>query len=340
MIKTLFLIKSLKTPSSRIRVADLQEKLTGHGIMPSVIPLPLNVIDKWSLFCKAREYDVVVLQKRLLNIVDFHILRKSSKCLVFDFDDAIYLKNASPSQNPSDYRSKSREDKFRRTVKNSDMIIAANRTLAGKAASEVPGKPVRIIASPVNTDEIPVKKSWTLGKPIVIGWVGSSSTLRYIEHIRDVFPMLGKKYDFILKIVADKAPDIPGVNVQFVPWKLETQYENIVSFDIGLMPLSRDPFSEGKAAYKLLQYMAAGVPSVSSPVGMNSEFTAGEEYCLEAESIQDFADKISMLIENQSLRENYGLKGRKLMENHFSISVTAGKLADAIHDAHSFSGKK
>lgn len=326
MKKVLFLVKSEKTPSSRIRICELIPYLEKYGISGDVQFLPASCWKRWKLFKKAKDYSIVVLQKKLFSPLEFRKLRKQARFLVFDFDDAIYCRHASCSTKKEDYHSSSRMLKFRRTILGSDLVIAANKVLADKA-KEISDIPVEIIPSSVAIEDILSKDNYEIHDPPIIGWVGSKSTLRYLEYIAPALRELRKKEEFILRVVADSAPRIADINVDFVPWKLETQYREIREFDIGIMPLTSDPFSEGKSAYKLLQYLAAGVPAVCSPVGMNSEVAENNEYCLKASSFEEFAFQIQKLIDNRNLRETLGHRGRKLVEEKFSTAVVAEKLA-------------
>ncbi|MCX6984413.1 MAG: glycosyltransferase family 4 protein [Lentisphaerae bacterium] len=328
-MKVLFLLKSGKTPSSRIRVLDLLPALRKNGIEPDVEILPDSFWKRRKLFKKAKDYPVTVLQKRLLSIFDFGELRKNAKRLVFDFDDAIYCKNASCSPDPADYESSTRKGKFKRTVAGSDLVIAANNVLAGKVREFNKAVPVEIIPSSVDVSTFVPKADYNLSSPPVVGWIGTKSTLRYLELISSAFTELRSKRDFVLRIISDEPYRQGGINVEFVRWSLENQNTELIKFDIGIMPLSGDPFSEGKASYKLLQYLAAGVPSICSPVGMNSEVSDDGEYCLAASDSGAFASQMLELLDNCEFRRNLGVKGRKLIEQKYGLEGVASKLAEA-----------
>ncbi len=329
-MKVLFLLKSDKTPSSRIRVLDLLPLLRENGIEPDVEILPVSFWKRRELFKRAKDYPVTVLQKRLLSIFDFRELRKNAKRLVFDFDDAIYHKNASCSADPSDYESSTRKGKFKRTVAGSDLIIAANSVLAGKAREFNSSVPVEIIPSPVDVQAFIPKEDYSLSSPPVIGWIGTKSTLRYLDLISSAFTELRSKRDFVLRVVSNEPYRQEGINIDFVQWSLEKQNAELRRFDIGIMPLSGDPFSEGKASYKLLQYLAAGLPSVCSPVGMNSEVSGGGENCLTASDSGEFASQMLKLLDNCELRRSLGVKGRELVGRKYGLVTVASKLAEVL----------
>ncbi len=333
-MKVLFLLKSEKTPSSRIRVLDLLPVLCEKGIDPDVEIIPDSFWKRRKLFKKAKAYPVTVLQKRLLSIFDFHELRKNAKRLVFDFDDAIYCKNASCSPEPADYESFTRMGKFKRTVTGSDLIITANKVLAQKASELNKSVQVEIIPSSVDVGAFMPKRDYALSSPPVVGWIGTKSTLRYLEVISPAFTELRTKRDFVLRIISNEPYMQTGINIDFVQWSLEAQSNELLKFDIGIMPLSLDPFSEGKASYKLLQYLAAGVPSVCSPVGMNSDVAGNGEYCLTASDSGQFCFQMEKLLSNCDLRRKLGLNGRRLVERKYSVEVVASKLAEILLENH------
>jgi len=309
---------------------DMAPLLRQHGIEADVEVLPQSYFKRRSLFKRAREYPVTVLQKRLLSIFDFRELRKNAERLVFDFDDAIYHKNASCSRNPADYKSFTRMGKFKRTVRGVDLVIAANKVLSEKVSELAPGTPVEIVPSPVDVGNSIPKSGYALSSPPVIGWIGTKSTLRYLEMIAPAFRQVRDRREFVLRIVSDRKFTVDGVDVECVPWSLETQNVEIARFDIGIMPLSEDPFSRGKSAYKLLQYMAMGVPSICSPVGMNAEVAGDDDYCLTAADNDGFSRSILKLLDDCELRKSLGIKGRGLVKRVYSIEVVALKLAAAL----------
>ena len=326
-MEVLYLVKSLKTPSSRIRAVDLAPHLAEHGIEMTVEALPKSFIDRRKLFRKASKYPLVVLQKRLLNRLEFPFLRGQARILGFDFDDAIYMRSASPSANPADYVSRTRMRRFRRIVKKTDFVIPANQVLANKVRDIVPGKPLEIIPSAVDCDDIKPRTDYHLDGPPILGWIGSRSTLRYLNMLAEPLQELQYEFHCQMWVIADRLPEIPGVHVEFIPWNLATQYDEIRKFDIGLMPLTADPFTEGKSSYKLLQYLATGVPAICSPVGMNVEVSGNEEYCLTATTPGEFDTQIRRLMGNMELRKQLGTNGPQLVAEKYSLAAVAKKLA-------------
>ena len=121
--------------------------------------------------------------------------------------------------------------------------------------------------------------------------------------------------------------EIPGVDVRFIPWSLETQDMEISRFDIGVMPLPKTRHSEGKCGYKALQYMAASVPPVVSDVGVNGEIVENGKEGLVVSEINGFYGALKSLAAAHEFRKELGLNARKRTERCYSIPVVAKKLA-------------
>jgi glycosyltransferase involved in cell wall biosynthesis len=329
-IDVLFLVKSHEMASSRIRVVEILPFLEQYGIRPVLEVLPDGFLPRWKLFSRTRDFHVTVLQKHLLKLLDFRQLRAKSNVLIYDFDDAVYCRSASPSSRSSDYYSRTRQVIFSRIARQSDRLIAANQVLAGSASTYAPETPVDILPSPVAISDLIPRREFTLGSPPIIGWVGSKATLPYLEMIRPQLAELTGPGGCQLHVVSDEGISEDGLNVRFIPWRKETQYEHIRQFDVGIMPLSSDAFSEGKSSYKLLQYLACGIPAVCSAVGMNIEVAHDEQNCLLATEPEEFVRQIGRLLSDHDLRSTLGLRGPELIRNTYSQEVIARRLAEII----------
>jgi glycosyltransferase involved in cell wall biosynthesis len=135
--------------------------------------------------------------------------------------------------------------------------------------------------------------------------------------------------DFTLRIVSNEKFDIPGLRVENVEWTLDGEPREIAKFDVGIMPLSDDPFSRGKSSYKLLQYMAAGVPALASAVGMNVEVAGEDENnALLAGTPDEFAAKLAGLLENAESRRTLALNGRRAVEQKYARPVIGERFAE------------
>ncbi|MBN1863554.1 MAG: hypothetical protein JW808_01500 [Victivallales bacterium] len=328
--RAIFLVKSEKTPSSRIRVCNLLPHLERRGVEAHVEYIPNSLTRRFVLFKKCADFDLVFLQKRLFSFFEFRELRRRSMLLAFDFDDAIYLKNKSPSEDFAEYQSATRKRRFKRTVKAADLVLLANKVLCDETLEYIPVRKIRIVPSAVDLSGLEVKRDYGLSSPPVVGWVGTRGTQRYLDYISGALRELRGRHDFVLRVISDQDYMSDGLQVENVRWSRESESLEISKFDIGIMPLSKDPFSEGKAAYKLLQYMACAVPSVVSGVGMNVEVAAGGEYALCAYGSGQFGRMLGELVENCEIRKRLGRDGRDLVEREYSTDVVGEKFADAL----------
>ena len=113
---------------------------------------------------------------------------------------------------------------------------------------------------------------------MVIGWTGSQSTLRYLEVIRDALCSLRRRREFEFRVICDVDPgfpDLPGY--RFVPWRIGTEIQDLDELDIGLMPVPKEDWANGKVGFKAIQYSAIGIVPVVSDVGSGGDVV---EHCL------------------------------------------------------------
>ncbi len=322
MIKILFLIQDEKMPSSRVRVLNLLPELEKEGIHAHVMKYPRNIGDKIGLMRKCRQYDITFLQKKLPMPFDVILLRKFSRKLVFDFDDAIYCRHDAQEV----LESVTRYHKFNFLVKRVDLVIAGNRVLSDYSRQF--NKNIVIVPSAVETRNVPMKDYSLTSEKIIIGWVGGGVNLHHLKELSSVFQRLSKEYSIELRILSNKIIDVPSVDVKFVPWGLDIQEREIALFDVGVMPLPLNRHSEGKCGYKALQYMAAAVPPVVSDVGVNSDIVGHGKEGFVAKTAEEFYEALKLLIENSSLRQEMGIKARQKVESLYSVKVVGKQLAD------------
>jgi glycosyltransferase involved in cell wall biosynthesis len=321
MLKVLFLKKKRFLGSSRIRVLNLLPELAKYEIEGTALPWPTQLGKKFALLSRLSSYDVVVLQKKLLHPIEFFLLRKFSKKLVYDFDDAVFIKN----DRASDHVCRARRSRFVRTVANVDMVIAGNHFLAEEVIPY--NERVTILSSAVEASGIPVKKWGVESRHHVIGWVGYGHNLHHLSVIGTVLQRLAQEYPIELRVVSNQKFSLEGVRVVNIPWTLGGQAAEIAGFDIGVMPLPKNSYTEGKCSYKALQYMAAAVPVVATNWGYNCHVINDGETGFLADDNDQFYAKMRSLIESLGLAETIGKQGRALIEREYSVEVVGAKMA-------------
>ncbi len=259
-------------------------------------------------------YDVVLLQREMLSsFATFECLTKSPR--VLDVDDAIYLNRNG--------------DFARRLAQISDRVICGNHYLADWFSNW--NKSVTVVPTAINTDlYVPIIKLESSVGATVIGWIGTSGNLKYLYAIEAALAIVLKAYpEIILRIVCDKKPEFSLFDMsrcEYILWSEKCEIENIQGMDIGIMLLENSEWAKGKCSFKMLQYMACGVPVVVSPVGMNVEVLSMGSVGMGAKSDDDWIDSLVELIRNQKLRANMGVVGRQVVSNYFSISKVAPQI--------------
>jgi glycosyltransferase involved in cell wall biosynthesis len=306
----------------RFRVEQYFPYLIAHQVEPKWQPLSGSWRDRLILYRQLPSFDIVCIQRRLLSPFEFYWIREKSSKVLFDLDDAIMYRSSS-SPRP---HSLSRWLKFRWMVKGSDAMTVGNRFLKNEVLKVDRQKKVFIIPTCIDTNLYPKKKRISNRQEIILGWIGTKGNLKYLKKLEPVFEIIRQRFPQAkLKIVSNDFYDSSHLSTVKKPWKLEEENEDLISFDIGLMPLNDDLWSRGKCGLKIIQYLSVGVPAVCTPVGINSDIVKDGENGFWATNDQEWVDRLTTLIQNQELRNQMGLKGIETVEREFSLGVTSEK---------------
>jgi glycosyltransferase involved in cell wall biosynthesis len=247
--------------------------------------------------------------------------------LVFDFDDAIYLRDASAA-NPWARRLRP-ESKTASLCRLATHVTVGNEQLARYARPLA--RRVTVVPSTVDTMEYQVLARPQNPKPL-LGWTGSSTTVRYLASLHPALLALRGLVDYRLRIIG-ATPDLPGIDVEHVPWRPETEADDLRAVDVGLMPLPDDDWSRGKSGMKALQYMALGIAPVVSPVGVNADIVEDGRNGLHASSQEDWITAMARLLRDAELRCRLGVEARRTVEAKYSARVQAPRFARVLRDA-------
>jgi glycosyltransferase involved in cell wall biosynthesis len=248
-------------------------------------------------------------------------LARSGIPMVFDFDDAIFHAYRSPSNGYLSYLKFPR--KTGEICKLSTHVMAGNQYLADYAAQF--NKNVTIVPTTIDTEKYRVVEKKD-SETVTIGWSGSFSTVQHLDTIRDVLQKLARQEKFRLRVIGTSNYELSGVDIEPLEWKSETEIEDLQKIDIGLMPLPDEQWSKGKCGLKALQYMALGIPTVCSPVGVNSTIIQDGENGFLADGADEWIEKITRLIHSAELRKKLGMAGRKTVEESYSAKSQAPRV--------------
>jgi glycosyltransferase involved in cell wall biosynthesis len=341
--------------SARLRVYQFLGPLARAGMHAEVWPLPLGVatsgsrVVRGALYAlhlarraadvaRVRRFDVVVIQRDLVAHVAPWIeeaMARVNPRIVIDLDDPIHLH---PPFRPPVWPFRCLRDprKLDRLVRLARHVVAANRVLRDEAARL--GARVSLVPTSIDTHRwIPAARP--RGERLVVGWIGSPGTTAYIETIAAPLLALSREVPCVLRAVGAD-PDLPrrmmplapGLPVEVVRWSEATEVAEVQGFDIGVMPLTDDPWSRGKSATKLLQYMACGVPAVASPVGANRDIVKDGVNGLLAEDIEAWRRAFASLARDPRFAARLGSEGRSTVVSEYSVEVSAPKLERVIRE--------
>jgi len=347
-------------PSTRLRVYQYLPRLKEQGFdtfVAPAIPEPAfsamaNRKSKWTRLLRyggellrtikrawmSRLYDVVFIQKGILssNFIGADLLFPlANKRLIFDFDDAVFGTNVeSFSTAPLNWLQDANQTI--RLSKRCRAVIAGNDYLKAQALKHNP-KTI-VIPTAVDTERLyPLPKSPKKGRDIVIGWMGMPSTgFTYLSMIEGALQEVARRFSICFRIVTLLPPGqayrIDGVKVMVETWSLDRENALLNSFDVAVAPLANDFWGKGKCSLKLLQYMAAGLPTISSRAGMNEEvIESGVEGFL-ASSPDEWVSCLSELASDKDLRQSMGERAREKVLKRYSLERTTGQLVDILRE--------
>jgi glycosyltransferase involved in cell wall biosynthesis len=253
----------------------------------------------------------------------FHFLVRG-QLYVLEFDDAIF-------HTYDQHRLAIVRKLFGKTIdsqmRTATLVIAGNHYIASRAQSS--GAPwIEIVPTVVDAERYQAKAHYKTPDPLRVVWIGSPSTAQYLATIAGPLEQLKDRISFIFRVIGAEPPQIPGVLVEKVVWSEESEASAIGTCDIGIMPLPDTPWERGKCAYKLVQYMACGLPTIASPVGANNDVVENGVTGFFAANTSEWVSAIEKLMLDPGLRERMGLAGREKVINMLSLRAQANRLID------------
>ena len=328
-MRVVFFLQGRSVPAARARGLALADWLENAGVEclrlapnPSVygdtaLPWPLGkprqlyalvaALPRLAQLVRLRRGDVVFFQRFMLELpgVVLERLVSARHRTLFDFDDAIY-------------NSRVGRRKLKRITAIVDQVVAGNPTLA--AAAAVPDK-TTIIPTAIDTERFrPLRQHTASGAAVVVGWTGLASNYRQlataVPGIQRALAVTGARFRVISNAPPPRA--VAALDPEYVPWRPESELEDLAALDVGVMPLPDEPYARGKCAFKLLQYMSMGLPGVASPVGMNRDVVTPGVTGFLPTTPAEWTDAIVRLVEDARLRTELGRAARERVVSTYS----------------------
>lgn len=334
-----------RAPSQRFRFEQYLDILTAHGHQYRLAPFlseatwrilyqpgqalqkALGILGGFGRrvghLLAAPAYDFVFVHREAAPlgppIFEWLLAKVLRKRVIYDFDDAIWLANTSEANKiAAGFKWHHKVGSICRWAYKNSCGNAYLATYARQFNSHTVVNPTTIDTQHLHNQ---VRDQAAPG-PLVIGWTGTHSTLKYLRPLVPVLAQLeAEGLDFEFRVISNQPPDFsqPLRSLRFIPWQKATEIADLLTFHVGLMPLEDDPWANGKCAFKALQYMALGIPALVSPVGMNTEVVQHDVNGYICRDSADWLRYLRQLLIDAPHRQQLGQAARATIEQRYSV---------------------
>ncbi len=354
--------------ATRFRVCGYVDALRAAGIEPTVAPFISDAyfaemyqprhtarkaaellrfaLAKVPLALRAGEYDAVFVQREAAlvgpPVLERWVVQGRRVPLIYDLDDAVWLE---PAPVPGTLRARFPRlvGAVRAAAKGDTLLAMATEVIAGSqqlaAHARLFCDRATVLPTVVSREQwrpVPGRLDGEFAHdPPLIGWIGTPSTAVYLASVRPALERLAAEgLRFRMRVRGASRPfEVKGVSVDNLPWRRDHEVDDFAEFDIGLGPIVSDEWAEGKSGFKQLQYMAVGVPMVTSLVGGARDFIVDGENGLVAHTTDDWYRHIRALLTDRALRARLAVNGRRLIEERYSLEAQGPAFVDVIRRA-------
>ncbi len=343
MMKIAALTPGTNVASSRFRVRQYIPKLYDNGIevvefpakinysakLPGILgrvkqkyifPLSATLIGIKALsragdIIRSKPFDAVWINRIITN--PLFLEKYIRPPLIYDIDDAIWINN---------------EKIIGKIASKAEVILAGNDFIAENL--EKYNSNIKVIPTAIDILRFqPIESK--ADDLFNIVWTGSKDTVHYLKSIeKPLSDFLNNVKNSRLTVISDILPafnQIKHDKVKFVSWSAENEVQDIQEADLGIMPLFDTKWEKGKCSYKMLQYMACGLPVIVSPVGMNKEVLSKGNIGLPATKDKEWLEGINFLYKNRTISRRMGMEGTRVVKENYSLSIISGKLIEVFN---------
>lgn len=271
-----------------------------------------------------KQYDLIWIEKEIFPFMPASaewLLNKLGIVYLVDYDDALFHRY---DKHRNVFVRMILGNKIDTVMNNAKLVVVGNDYLVQRALN-AGSKRVEFIPTVIDLGRYTVLEKKKLDQ-LVIGWIGSPSTTRYLTILLPVFFTLKQKFNLRIIAVGADEDALKNTNIEVIPWSELSEVNLIQQFDIGIMPLDDSPWEQGKCGYKLIQYMACGLPVVASPIGVNRVIVEHGHNGFLADDLSEWESFLSQLLSNPYLRNAMGENGRAIVEEVYCLQVQASKV--------------
>ncbi len=312
----------------RYRIEAFGWSLAERGLELEILPLDGDTLRRVPQLLAARRADVVILQRKLLPLWQLALLRRLARRLIYDVDDALYQRDSYSRRGPESWV---RGLHFWATVYASDAVTAGNEFLRDRAAAYAALDRVHVVRTCLEPGDYAIGRHERTGAAAKLVWIGQPSTLPSLDLMqKHLAAAAGRLPGLELRVICSRFPSLEGIRVLPYRWSAADETAAVADGDIGVNWLPDDQWSRGKCGLKVLQYMAAGLPVVANPVGMNRQMVEHGRTGFLAATPQEWADAIERLACDPSLRRAMGVAGRRRVEERFSVAAWGPRFAEVV----------
>jgi glycosyltransferase involved in cell wall biosynthesis len=331
MKRVLVLANNLAQASFRLRVAALAPLLAERGFDLQVHLRPKGFF-AWPklrrILKTAGEFHAVIIQRKFLEPADATLLRRHARQIFYDIDDALMFHNRQVGRG-SRWRTRRR---FLATARVIDHVAAGNEYLAGLFREQ--GCRATIVPTVIDASRYQVKAHGPAPTPRLV-WIGSHSTLPYLQSFLPAIEQAARVVrNLRLLTIADVTVKSEIITVEHEPWTEAGEAAALCRGDIGIAPTPSDPWTMGKCGFKILQYMAAGLPVIASPVGANAQIVVDDQTGLLPAQPDHWAPAIARLATDAALRARMGAAARHRVEGAYGLKSAADAWAALLDSDH------
>ena len=330
-------VPALQAAGIEVEVSPLLDDAYVRGLYAGKVSVPAVARAYWQRLRRVqamKQYDVVWLEKEawpwLPHWLELPLLGSATR-LVVDYDDAVFHRY--DAHRSSLVRSLL-GNKIDGVMQRAHLVTAGNAYLANHARA-ARSQAVEWLPTVIDLARYPLaatthEKDALGDRPVVVGWIGSPSTADYLQQVSAALQPLQASGRIRCVAIGARPDQVIGTPFHAEAWQETTEVAQLQRFDIGIMPLPDEPWERGKCGYKLIQYMACGLPVVASPVGVNTELVVQGENGFLASSEAQWTEAIGALVADADLRRRLGQAGRQRVEEKYCLQAQAPRLVEML----------
>jgi len=311
--------------SPLLKTAEEDAIFYGYKTLPKILIGLKALVRRTRSILTANRFDLVYIYRDAFFFGTFFEkwLRTKRVKIIYDFDDAIWLMDK--NENQGVFNKLKNPEKTATITKLADLVIVGNEYLAEYAKKL--NSNIAIIPSTIDFAEYTSNEETKNSDKVCIGWTGSFSTVKHFESLLPALIAVKEKYKekIYFKLIGDPTYQNAEIALQGTKWKATTEASDLSELDIGIMPLPDNAWTKGKCGMKGLQYMALGIATVMSPVGVNTNIIQDGKNGFLASSKEQWIEKLSQLIESEVLRKKLGEAGRNTVSEKYSVEANKDK---------------